>query len=488
MIYRFTQKNTSEDTLLKMMEAGIKLDFDKLWVDEKAASELANRVPETVYHNKYTTREDIFPNILLGVFTFGIFPLCDTVFFGIQKIQKKVLDKMDVENDIITVSADEIFVFEDRIKAKVSELAKLGHKVSIVVDGCAQSKEIRGDQRIEYDFDINKLLKLWDLNDELKKLGMAESIKFNEFFQTKTYSDLKACWNLEQVIDANMEIDKVVRKIRDLKLSPYETMVYIHKYITQNYGYGFNGGIIADIKGTRKSEKNRSIVAAILNKKTVCAGYASLTKVIIDRLNIPGLTCEYQNASCWKSAKKDNIKFAGGHALVLVSIEDSKYNISGSYLNDATWDSKTIKCPRGRGYTYFMYPVTDMTKLKGVALSARSGTRARLYGLSTAGHLPTKGVNSDPIPYGVFEKAVKNVYSLESDFCQDNDSDKTATEDILRSLRRARNSRIDDANPLVKQAGVVYKVSPIYQKSMKLKKVKYTLKSQAINSDMEMSR
>ena len=489
MLYRFTQKNTSEFEMLDLMERGVKLDFDKLWGETQPLSKWADKKPERYFQDmKYAdTFEKVF-SVIECVTTLGIFPALDTLYYVSQKRQKKVQDKEDAERDIIAVPADEIIFFGDRIKEKVSKLVKQGHKVNVVVDGCAQFDEINSRQRIEYNFDTTKLLKLWDLNYELQKLGMTGSIKFNEFFKTTKYTDLKTCWNLEQVIDANNEIDKVVTKIQTLKLSPYEAMVYIHKYLTQNYGYGFNGGRIADKKDTRKSENNRSIVAAIRNKQTICSGYASMTKAIVDRLKMPRLTCEYLNTAAWKIPKDKDPEFLSGHALNLVTIDDSKYNINGSYLNDATWDSKTKKCPRGRGYSFFMYPITDMVDFRTrPQLSVLAGSRAHIQECPEFGQLPTKAENSYPIPYDMLEKAVKNVYSLESDFCENGDAVKTAREDLLLSLRKAWNTRFGKTNLLVKQIDRVYTVRPTWNKKGELKKVKFELKNKAINSDMEMS-
>lgn len=484
MIYRYSSYN-NYDLIMQKMMLGEQVDFDKLWVEEEQDLRGKYIATDTWYHPKYEM--DAGDYIILtfgGLITVGIMPVVDTVVHAIQKGRRKHYDNLDSKNDVIAVSANDVFMFSDRIKAKVSELVKQGHKVNVVVDGCAQTKTIDENQRVEYNFDTSKLIKLWDLEYDLKKLGMTEPLRFNEFFETTKYSDLETCWTLEQVIDANNKIDKVVRRIQDLNLSPYETMVYIHKYLTQNFEYGFHTLKISDmLVGThRKTERNRSIVAALQDNKTICAGYASLTKAIIDRLNIQGLKCEYQIASCWNKKKK----CIGGHALNLVTIDDPKYDINGTYLNDATWDSKNKKHPQGRGYTYFMYPITDMSKLKGTALSVAYGSRARLgqYDMRI-GKNPSKGEDSATIPYETFENAVKQVYSLESDFCQGNEPYQAATQDIQLSLRRAWNSRIDDANPLVKQVDVIYKVSPKYNKKHKLKNVKFELKNEVTNANKE---
>lgn len=417
-------------------------------------------------------------------------------------INKKKISEMNANTiDIIAVSADEIFYFKDEIKAKVSKLANKGHRVNVVVDGCAQFKKLKGDERIEYTFNGSKLLKLCELDNELRQVGMDGQIKFYEFFQTIQNSDLSTCWDLDQVLDANEKIREVVWKIRKLELSPYETMVYIHKYLTQNYGYGYNTSDGTDDLDKRDSEKNRSIISAIQNKQTVCSGFTSMTKAIIDELNIPELTCENQTVSMWDATKKDSklynlyhdakedvFKYECIHQLSLININDPKYNIKGSYLDDVTWDGKNEDYPNGCGFAFFMYPVSNMTKLKLNALSAERGSRSEGYPLKGRffrfGEIFKKGANDKPIPFDTFAKAVGKVYSLEKDFCRDNDFIKTAIDDIDFSLKEALIRQADD-NPLAKKADTLYSATYIYDRNNNIKGVKFELKEK--DSDMEKS-
>lgn len=471
MIYRISKRR---EVCQDLADGILKYDSDKIWEWERTSKEPDRLFLSKKYHSIRDERGRVdFYNLTTHlasfVITLGAIPFIDGVVYATRRVKRLINDKKDIKNDIIAVSAKEVLENKDFIKAKVEKLIKRGHKVSVVVDGCAQIKDVYGFGRIEYTFDHDSLLELWQFNEDLKQLGVEEPIKFNEFFETTKYTDLKTCWDLEQVAKANKEIELVAQKIKKLNLSPYEAMVYIHKYITKNYGYGLNAGgnmvegALAEFLQTRNVENNRSIVSAVQNKKTICSGYAALTKAIIDELDLPGLACKYESVSAWKTNGKRSARpCLAGHALNLVYIEDPKYGIDGAYLNDATWDSKTEKCPHGRGYTYFMYPVTDMSKLKGIALNETfEGSRARCHpeGPFELDNIPIDGRDCEPIPYDTFVEAVKKVYSLESDFCQDKDPEKAAEKDILRSLRRAYGSRRDDVNPLVKQVDAVYTVT-----------------------------
>ena len=350
--------------------------------------------------------------------------------------------------DIIAVSAEDVLLFEKRIKKMVAELVKQGHKVNVVIDGNAAYKPINGMERIEYTFKPLELSKLIDLNYDLFKCGMSELIKLNEFYLTEEYADLETSWDLDYVVKANAEIDRVVDTIKELKLSPYETMVYIHKYLTQNYDYGLN---YPDYRFEGDLENNRSsIVAAIKNKKTVCVGFASMTKAIIDRLNLSQLKCKFQSVRGWdyNAAGEPEAKWA--HVLSLITIQDPKYNIDGMYFDDATYDCRTRKSPYGRGYTFFMYPVEDMFNLTGDHVTAAKGSRAKSLEWSIY-DLPPEYKKCEPIPYEAFEKAVKTVYSLEKDFLNNNDVEQAVERDIDMSLRQALRAYKGDAiNSLIK--------------------------------------
>ena len=366
--------------------------------------------------------------------------------------------------DIIAVSAEDVLLFEKRIKKMVAELVKQGHKVNVVIDGNAAYKPINGMERIEYTFKPLELSKLIDLNYDLFKCGMSELIKLNEFYLTEEYADLETSWDLDYVVKANAEIDRVVDTIKELKLSPYETMVYIHKYLTQNYDYGLN---YPDYRFEGDLENNRSsIVAAIKNKKTVCVGFASMTKAIIDRLNLSQLKCKYQTVAGWNYRfvsiwdaiehglpirqrwQPSDLRFS--HALSLITIQDPKYNIDGMYLDDATYDCRTREFPYGRGYTFFMYPVEDMFNLTGDKFCAAEGTRVQLIRYKIH-DLPPEYKECEPIPYEAFEKAVKTVYSLEKRFLNNNDVEQAVEQDIDISLRQALRAYKGDAiNSLIK--------------------------------------
>lgn len=409
---------------------------------------------------------------------------------------KKINNKYEY-CDIIAATIDEFFYYQDEIKNKLTKLKNAGHEVYVVIEDNSAFRKVNATGRVPYSFSSKQLAKLVDLNEELKKLGMRNSIKFNEFFYTTRSFDLNSCWDLKDLIAANQEIEKVVKRIKELNLSPYETMVYIHKYLEQNYSYSEKC-----YKG-RNKEKKDSVVAAVKYKQTKCAGFASLVKGVIDRLDNPGLKCEYQICSTWKRIPKDQLGDLSAdvrvyqendklvwlgksdyHILNLIHLDDQKYNIQGSYLNDETWNNNTTT------YTYFMYPVTDMTRMRDRLLSCSINSSLSFAKIEDAPlsekfvKMPIKGRDSAPIPYEVFEKAVENVYSLEKKFSEG--TNLNLKKEISETLINSWCSRTEKSIFLLrKQCERVYNMVFDRDDKNNIKYVSFYCKGQARNSQIK---
>ena len=76
--------------------------------------------------------------------------------------------------------------------------------------------------------------------------------------------------------------------------------------------------LIAEVDYDTSAEMNQSVYSAMVNKKSVCAGYARALQYLMQRLGIP---CYY----CTGYAGED-------HAWNIVKLGDSYYNV------DVTWD------------------------------------------------------------------------------------------------------------------------------------------------------
>jgi hypothetical protein len=97
------------------------------------------------------------------------------------------------------------------------------------------------------------------------------------------------------------------------------------------------------------------VLPAILNSDyIVCSGYASLVKAVVDKLDMPGLKCDFIGCKIVSRHK------VNGHCHNIVSIKDPKYDIDGVYVEDACWDSKREGYEKGYGFGHCLYPVNDV--------------------------------------------------------------------------------------------------------------------------------
>ena len=67
-----------------------------------------------------------------------------------------------------------------------------------------------------------------------KKYYELHQSKYNNVQDSESF---KRSWTLKDVVVANRSIDKIAQSIKEKKLSPFETMIFIHKYITANFAY-----------------------------------------------------------------------------------------------------------------------------------------------------------------------------------------------------------------------------------------------------------
>ena len=76
---------------------------------------------------------------------------------------------------------------------------------------------------------------------------------------------------------------------------------------------------------------SRDLKNVLFEKEIVCVGYANILNSILDNLGIVNYMISLSD-----KVDKDN----AGHVRNAVRVNDSKYNVSGYYYLDATWDSK----------------------------------------------------------------------------------------------------------------------------------------------------
>lgn len=284
---------------------------------------------------------------------------------------------------------------------------------------CIHDQQKNDDFNIDYLYSNDQINKIIDLNNYLLEKGMKDQIRFKENSLVDSDIDLLTTWSLDDVIKANKNIDNVVEYIKKNNYSPFEAMTYIHTYVTSNFKY---------TEG--QLEECRSIVGAYQGK-IVCAGYSSLVKAIVDKLNDPNLQCECIGADLYKK-HFFRYELEGGHAHNLIHINDEKYGIKGHYMEDTCWDAKNDYYPDGKGFAYFMYPITDLECFNGMIYQQKFSDRLydsiffdqeqfveklidskkpSKYQPKTPEIVEKYGDKSTPIPLETLRKVIFTVYS-----------------------------------------------------------------------------
>ena len=248
----------------------------------------------------------------------------------------------------------------DLILEKMKVAKQKGFEFMVGIDGDMSTKS--NDDKVDYVYSKAQMELLLELDNALKNNGYS-GVVFSEMRRIDKPEDFDRKWSLEQVVNANREIDGYANYILKNNLSPFEAMIYIHKMASQ---FVYRDGIL----------ENGRVLPSILNSTDiVCSGYASFVKAIVDRINLPGLTCDL------KGCDIGNKGVMSGHCHNLIHIEDSKYEIKGTYMEDACWDSREEGRKKGRGLAHCLYPVGDVLHFAGGKTYSDEPSKTRLSNL-----------------------------------------------------------------------------------------------------------
>ena len=191
-------------------------------------------------------------------------------------------------------------------------------------------------------------------------IALNSYLKANKVGSLKFMEDAlhpESSWTLSQVINANEEINSLVDTIKMQDFSPYEAMAYIHFYLTSQFPYKEN---------VEDKLSPRSIVGLLNSEDIVCVGYAKFIKAVVDKLNMPGLSAQTIESVLKPIQPKTGAKMVNqypisgfAHLQNLITINDPKYGVKGTYMNDACWDAKNDEFVSGKGFGNFMYSIND---------------------------------------------------------------------------------------------------------------------------------
>ena len=127
---------------------------------------------------------------------------------------------------------------------------------------------------------------------------------------------------LQETIDMYQHILNISDKIKKRNYSPLETIYYIY--------YNLKAKMYNKENENESLSTSRSINQIRKTNKIVCEGYSNYFFAVARFLNLSVFKLT------WASKDKDK----PGHAENIVFINDSKYEVTGIYAIDTTWDSK----------------------------------------------------------------------------------------------------------------------------------------------------
>ena len=134
---------------------------------------------------------------------------------------------------------------------------------------------------------------------------------------------------------------QIVTKIQENNYTPFEAMLYIHKFFTTKYRIDF------DEFGHQSTTVSNQI------EKTLTA------------LCMPGLKC---GTVCALSREKENSPITN-YSLNIVYVHDPDYAICGTFANDTVRDASSVGFEHGKGFAHCLFPISDLKKSKHISFS-----------------------------------------------------------------------------------------------------------------------
>lgn len=254
----------------------------------------------------------------------------------------------------IVISKDELSTNFEEINKNIDKY-KQNKKFVLVITCPKQNKKAD----VPYAYQPAEVNKLLYLNRKIEQAGHHDCILFNEGIDLPENKDSNTsvkCWTLSIVLEVNKKIDHIVQKIKDLRLTPYETMLYIHELASK---FKYSGSA----KTHTMSRESEATLLGLSDeyKHFCCVGYASFVKAIIDRLDTPDLVAYVDQFNIFHTDKSTNEPgFVTGHVTNLIRINDPYYGIQGTYFEDATGGDDTSFAD----FSTCLLPIPDMQHFK----------------------------------------------------------------------------------------------------------------------------
>lgn len=155
---------------------------------------------------------------------------------------------------------------------------------------------------------------------------------------------------LSTMKELDLRLDLMVSEIKNSTLSPYEKYVAVYNIVKSLKKYNYylaNEGFDKLI-----SDQSSNPYLVLINEYIVCAGYALLLQLLLNKLDIPSHYWILNISENSESVVLGNCTNNDSHARLYVNIVDDKYGINGYFMCDPTWDNVDKKSSDLYGYQY----------------------------------------------------------------------------------------------------------------------------------------
>lgn len=208
------------------------------------------------------------------------------------------------------------------INKLTDKLAKLNIQEDVPISICMLGKRTANqsfsDSEIEILDQANKII-----NEKFNR----EELLFK--FSEPAYYNEEYYFQIEEIKNAQSQLNQWVNEINSKNLSPFEKFLYAYDLIT-DFPY------TADFCN---NHLQGSVVGVLNSRNIVCTGYsyllATLTKLLNDN-NVKTYVLECNVSSFQNKKKSRNLNKDFAHQLNLVYVNDEKYGIKGYGVSDGT--------------------------------------------------------------------------------------------------------------------------------------------------------
>ena len=184
----------------------------------------------------------------------------------------------------------------ERIKAIVEQ----NYKIEIIVETDGRN------------FNDEEIMAFTALEDNLKQIHVP-------LYFDGGYNDY---YSLDELIKADVTLDKIISKYKNSSLSPLEKFFAIYLLLMKRQ---YKAEECEEENRHEMAYLSRDLISVVNGDYIVCAGYARLMEYLLENL---GITCF-----------KQTLLTEENHMNNLVYIEDDKYHVKGLYYADSCWDA-----------------------------------------------------------------------------------------------------------------------------------------------------